>query len=92
MNAEQTRAFAVETTAMIEVLRTTVIALTVGVMQKIPPSDREEMLAEIVRSTGDLPPDLSLATPQATAFHEAVAAAAPRHAEQLVQAVRKALG
>lgn len=89
---EKTYAFAVETAAQIEVLRTAVLALTTQVMDSVPRDRREEVLAEIQRSTGDLPPRSSSPSPEATKFYEDVAAAAPRHAEMFVEDVRRALG
>jgi hypothetical protein len=92
MDEKQTHAFAVTTTAMIDVLRTATVAMITIVMEKLLPEEREEVLAEIVRSTGDLPPNYSETNPAGTRFYEEVAAAAPAHAEALVRDVRKALG
>ena len=92
MDEREAHAFAVNTTAMIDVLRTATIAMVTIVMEKIPPQEREEILAEIVRSTGDLPPQYGQQTPAQTKFYEEIAAVAPQHAEAFVQDVRKALG
>lgn len=91
MDEEQTRVFAVETAAQIEVLRVALVALTAQVMTTVPPEQRDETLAEIQRATGDLPPHPGSPIPEATRLYEDIAAAAPAHAKRFVEDVRRAI-
>lgn len=92
MNDEQTYHFAVTTTAMLAVLRTSSLAMMILAMRKLSPSEREEVFAEIVRTIGDLPPDYSQSSPVGTKFHEEVAAEAPKLAKAFVRDLRRVLG
>jgi membrane-bound ClpP family serine protease len=92
MNDKQFHAFAVTTTAVIAVLRTSTIAMMALVMQKLSPDEREEVLAEIAGTIGDLPPDYNQESPVGTMFYEEVAAEAPELAKAFARDVRRALG
>ncbi|WP_163545136.1 hypothetical protein, partial [Klebsiella pneumoniae] len=63
MNDLQTHHFAVTTTAMLAVLRTSTIAMMTLLMQKLSAPEREEDFAEIAATIGELTPDYSQAGP-----------------------------
>jgi hypothetical protein len=92
MNQGQMHNFAVTTTAMMAVIRTSTIAMMTLVMQKLPSEEREEVFAEILRTIGELPPDYSQASPIGTKFYEEVVAEAPGLAWAFAQDLRRALG
>ncbi|MGU3541403.1 hypothetical protein [Methylobacterium sp. A52T] len=92
MNDKQMFQFAVTTTAMLAVLRTSTIAMMTLTMQRLTPDEREEVLAEIVRTVGDLPPDYSQVSPIGTKFYEEVVAEAPDLAKGFARDLRRALG
>lgn len=92
MNDLQTHHFAVTTTAMIAVLRTSTIAMMTLLMQKLSAPEREEIFAEIAATIGELPPDYSQASPVGTKFYEEVVAEAPALAKSFVQDLRRSLG
>ena len=92
MNDLQTHHFAVTTTAMLAVLRTSTIAMMTLLMQKLSAPEREEVFAEIAATIGELPPDYSQAGPVGTKFYEEVVAEAPALAKAFVQDLRSSLG
>lgn len=91
MTEAEMRTFAVNTTAMLDVLRTNVQFLLMGVIEKVPADGRERIYAAMLESTGEPPARYNLSSPAATKFYEEVAEATRHHAEMLVQDLRKAL-
>ena len=89
MNSEQTHHFAVTTTAMIAVLRTSTIAMMHLVMQKLPPHEREVVFREIASTIGDLPADYTQESPVGTRFYEEVVAEAPELAKAFARDLRR---
>ena len=88
MDDQQTRAFAVATTAEIEVLRQAIAALLAMTLKPLPFERRKAFLDEFGREAGELPADYSAHNLEVTAFYEEVAAAMPERAAMLVNAVR----
>lgn len=79
--------FAVETTAEIEVLRNAVAYLFMRVLAPMTPGGRDLLLHTFEEEFSDLPPGRAV-SPDATAFHEAVAAAMPDHVAGFVRGLR----
>ena len=92
MNSEQTYHFAVTTTAMIAVLRTSTIAMMHLLMKELSAGEREAILAEISDTIGDLPPDYSQESPVGTKFYEKVVAEAPELAKAFARDLRRTFG
>ncbi|MEE7465000.1 hypothetical protein MFUR16E_29290 [Methylobacterium fujisawaense] len=92
MNGNQVYQLSVTTAAMIAVLRTSTIAMMTFVMNKLPAHEREAVIAEIVRTIGDIPPDYSQDNPIGTKFYEDVAMQAPGLAHDFARDLRRALG
>ena len=91
MDAEETFAFAVETSAEIEVLRQAVAYLMTRALLPMSADGREAALTTFVEEVGDMPPNPDPVHPAATRFFEAIAAAMPDHAARFTGSVRTVL-
>ncbi|WP_375454828.1 hypothetical protein [uncultured Methylobacterium sp.] len=91
MDSDETFAFAVGTTAEVEVLRHAVAYLMTRALLPMSAAGREAALTTFVEEVGDMPPDTDPSDPEATRFFEAVAAAMPEHAARFAGSVRAVL-
>ncbi|MCJ2104724.1 hypothetical protein MKK70_04895 [Methylobacterium sp. E-041] len=91
MDAEETFAFAVETSAEIEVLRQAVAYLMTRALLPMSVAGREAALTTFVEEVGEMPPNPDPVSPKATQFFEAIAAAMPDHAARFAGSVRGVL-
>lgn len=91
MDADETFAFAVNTTAETEVLRQAVAYLMTRALLPMSAAAREAALQTFAEEVGDMPPDADPVNPEATLFFEAVAAAMPERAARFAGSVRAVL-
>ncbi|TXM65757.1 hypothetical protein [Methylobacterium sp. WL120] len=91
MESEETFAFAVETSAEIEVLRQAVAYLMTRALLPMSAAGRDAALSTFVEEVGDMPPNIDPVTPAATRLFEAIAAAMPDHAARFAGSVRAVL-
>ena len=91
MDSDETFAFAVDTTAEVEVLRHAVAYLMTCALLPMSAAGREAALTTFSEEVGDMQPDANPSNPAATRFFEAVAAAMPEHATRFAGSVRAVL-
>ncbi|WP_156375744.1 hypothetical protein [Methylobacterium sp. Leaf125] len=88
---EKTYAFAIETTAQMEVMRTTVLLMLRSLMAPLPPEAQEEILEQIRQTARDMPPLVAARTGEQTKFYEDVVEATAVHADRFVSGLRTLL-